>query len=125
MKSIYLIVGLLVAAPAFAQRTDTSRDARTGGVREGAVQRAQTAEDPKQNSELKKLGQATKTSTHQLKKELHAAQTARPDLTFDDFVSVKKLAFDEGLKVQDIVNTMKSTKPTDLKQAVESLKKTP
>ena len=123
MKTVVLSGCLLLfTALAFSQRTDASRDARVGGTREGAVQRAEASQDTTPKSELKELGKHTKTGTLQLKKEFHSAQQNIPNLTFDRFKEIKLAAFNEQTNVKNVINEMTISGETNAAQAAKRAK---
>lgn len=68
MKSIMMLLMVLLATGAFAQRDDT-----VGGARDGALERSQNSEDPELRAELRQLSSDLKISVAALQKEFKAA----------------------------------------------------
>jgi len=127
MKTVLIVLSLATTTCCYAQRTDAGRDARVGGVREGAVERSASNEDPQLKAKLKKLSKDSKTSILRLREELQTSRNTMPGLSFDKFREIKLVSFREGLKLDDLVRATQANPEKDPVKAAKSLKelKTP
>jgi len=73
MKTGLITAVLLLTSFGMAQRSDTARDTRVGGARDGALDRSENSQNPELKSELKKLSKDLNISTFQLRKEFEAS----------------------------------------------------
>jgi hypothetical protein len=63
MKIGLIIAVLLLTSFSMAQRSDTARDTRVGGARDGALDRSENSQNPELKSELKRLSKDLNIST--------------------------------------------------------------
>jgi hypothetical protein len=137
MRSIMMLVMVLFATAALAQRDDTA-----GGARDGALERSQNSENPELRAELRLLSSDLKISVATLQKEFKAAaksyrETAQkakahmlganavapqsPYLEPAQFSEAKRASVKEKLPLDEIVKAAAANKG-DVSTAIASVR---
>lgn len=145
MRKSVMIPVLLLSTASFAQRTDTIRDTRVGGVRPGTIQRAKQAEDPAVKKEIAATSKETGVSRGKLLNEFRDAQqkfaektgqqgktktaialttaNTTPAFTVQDFHKAKVFSVQNKVPMDAIVD--RTAKLGDVDKALADLKTNP